>query len=73
MLSAIWTVYGSQAGVTEMGKRYEGVSLEGDIGVLALFETGLGDVEPDRVGFLPQVKPGSHGIRLMVLNKAPCL
>lgn len=73
VLSAIWTVYGSQAGVTEMGKRYEGVSLEGDIGVLALFETGLGDVEPDRVGFLPQVKPGSHGIRLMVLNKAPCL
>lgn len=68
MLSAIWTLYGSQAGVTELGEKYEGVRFKGDIGVLDLFKTCKGDVELYGDSFLPLVKPGSHGIQLKVLD-----
>lgn len=68
VLSSIWTLYGSQAGVTEMGEKYEGVRFEGDIGVLDLYDTGMGDVELYGDSFLPLVKPGSHGIQLKVLD-----
>ncbi|KAL5346712.1 hypothetical protein ACLOAV_008419 [Pseudogymnoascus australis] len=68
VLSAIWTLYGSQAGVTELGEKYEGVRFKGDIGVLDLFKTCKGDVELYGDSFLPLVKPGSHGIQLKVLD-----
>ena len=68
VLNAIWTLYGSQAGVTEMGDKYEGVRFEGDIGLLDLYKTGKGDVKLHGGSFLPLVKPGSHGIQVKVLD-----
>ncbi|KFY69637.1 hypothetical protein V496_00043 [Pseudogymnoascus sp. VKM F-4515 (FW-2607)] len=68
VLNAIWTLYGSQAGVTEMGDKYEGVRFEGDIGLLDLYKTGKGDVKLHGGSFLPLVKPGSRGIQVKVLD-----
>jgi hypothetical protein len=67
-ISSVWSLYGSQAGLTETGEKYEGVRFEGDIGVLDLFDTGMGDVELYGDSFLPLVRPGSQGIRVTVLD-----
>lgn len=44
----------------------DGVSMDGDEGVLELFETGLGDVEVHGDGFVPLVAEGSQGVRIKV-------
>ena len=43
-----------------------GVRVEGDEGVLELFETGAGDVEVCGDGFVPLVREGSEGVRVRV-------
>jgi len=65
-MSAIWGRFGSKAGIKMEGGSYEGVRMEGDIGVLELWETGLKDVELYADSFLPLVKPGSVGIRVKI-------
>ena len=44
----------------------EGVKMEGDEGVLGLFETDLGDVEIQGDGFVPLAREGSLGVRMKV-------
>jgi cytochrome P450 len=66
-LTGMWGRYGSAGGVLETGERYEGVRFPGDVGVFALHETGLVDVQLYADSFLPLVKPGSKGIMLRVL------
>jgi cytochrome P450 len=56
-LSAMWRIWGS-----------ESVRMEGDKGILKLFETGLRDVEIEGDNFLPLVQKGSKGIRLKILS-----
>lgn len=43
-----------------------GVKMEGDEGVLELFETDLGDVEIQGDGFVPLAREGSLGVRVKV-------
>ena len=43
-----------------------GVRMEGDEGVLELFETKLGDVEVHGDGFVPLTAEGSQGVRVQV-------
>ena len=57
-LAAIFSRFGSG------GK--EGVRMQGDEGVLELFETGLRDVEVQADGFIPLAAEGSEGIRIRV-------
>ncbi|KFY05415.1 hypothetical protein O988_00004 [Pseudogymnoascus sp. VKM F-3808] len=68
VISSLWTRYGSIKGETEKAVKYEGVRFEGDEGVLGLYDTWRGDVELYGDGFLPLVRPGSHGIRVQVLE-----
>lgn len=68
VISSVWMRYGSAEGETEEGRVYEGVRWEGDEGVLGLYDTGMGDVELYGDSFLPLVRPGSHGIRVKVLE-----
>ena len=44
----------------------ESVRMEGDEGVLELFETGVEDVEPVRDAFVPLAQEGSLGVRIKV-------
>lgn len=44
----------------------DGVRVDGDEGVLELFETGLNDVEIHGDGFVPLVAEGSQGVRIRV-------
>ena len=64
--SKIWNVYGSKGGVTETGEKYDGVRLDGDIGVWELYKTGRKDVDLYADSFLPLVKPGGVGIRVKI-------
>ena len=57
-LAAIFRRFGSG------GK--QGVRMEGDEGVLELYETGLGDVEVKADGFVPLPEEGSKGVRIVV-------
>lgn len=68
VISSLWMRYGSVDGETEEGVQYEGVRGEGDEGALGLYDTGRGDVELFGDSFLPLVRPGSHGIRVKVLE-----
>lgn len=54
-LAAIFRRFGSET-----------VSMEGDEGILELFETGLEDVEVVGDGFVPLAKEGSLGVRIRV-------
>ena len=56
-LAAIFRMYGS-----------ESVRMEGDEGVLELYETGVEDVEVLRDAFVPLAKEGSLGVRIRVRN-----
>ena len=44
----------------------DGVRMEGDEGVLELYETGLGDVEIQADGFVPLAAEDSQGVRIRV-------
>ncbi|OBT64897.1 hypothetical protein VE03_06450 [Pseudogymnoascus sp. 23342-1-I1] len=68
VISSLWMRYGSADGETDKGVPYEGVRGPEDEGVLALYDTGKGDVELFGDSFLPLVRPGSHGIRVKVLE-----
>jgi cytochrome P450 len=54
-LARIFRVYGSSE-----------VRFEGDLGWLAVYETGLDDVELFADHFIPVTKPGSKGVRVLV-------
>jgi len=57
LLSAMWRVWGSKE-----------VRRKDDVGVLELWETGLGDVEIEADAFLPIQQKGTKGIRLKVFG-----
>ena len=48
----------------------DGVRMDGDEGVLELFETGLKDVEVQADGFVPLAAEGSQGVRIRVKSWA---